>query len=108
VKNKELKLEQLFKKKEIVTRAIKTAEDEMHILQKCIRDILDEVGDILHDDIRFKNRIINTTLIKHERREKIIEREMKSLETQYLINRLRKLREEVAQQRRRLERMLEI
>ncbi len=71
MKTKELKVEQPFQKKEVILKAIDTAKDEMHILQRCIKDILDEVGDILHDDLRFKNRIINKALIKPKFREKI-------------------------------------
>lgn len=71
MKTKELMVEPLFLREEAVTKAIETAEDEMHILHGCIEDILDEVGDILHDDLRFKNRIINRVLVKPKIREKI-------------------------------------
>ncbi len=71
MKARELKIKQLFQKTEVISRALEIAEDETHILQRCARDILDEVGDILHDDLRFKNRIINKALIKPEFKEKI-------------------------------------
>lgn len=72
MKKKRINEEQLFQRNEDITKAIETVEDETQVLQRAVKDILDEVSDIIHDDLRFKNRIINKALVKPEFKEKIV------------------------------------
>lgn len=62
----------VFQKNQFISKVVRKVEDERHILQRHVNDILDEVGDILHDDLRFRNKIINTALIKQKFRKRIV------------------------------------
>ncbi len=73
MRTKESMIEPLYPSEEVLAKAIETAEDGRHILREYIQDIIDEVGDILHDDLRFKKRIINKAFVNPEVREKIKE-----------------------------------
>ena len=60
---------------EILERAIYRAENQTNLLNTQVNNILDEVGDILHDDLLIKKLIINRILINPAFRE-IIAREL--------------------------------
>lgn len=55
-----------------IRKAAERAEAESHICERAIKDILDEVGDCLHDDVRFRRRILNKIFLKPGMREKIV------------------------------------
>lgn len=68
---KELNFKQSVQGDDFIIKIIEIVEDETHVLQRFFKDVLDEIVDILHDDLRFKNKITNRALVKPEVRKKI-------------------------------------
>lgn len=55
----------------IITKAIYEVENKTQLIQYQVMNMLDEVGDIIHDDCRIKRRAIRRVLNKPEFKEKI-------------------------------------
>lgn len=54
-----------------IKKAAKKAEQKSHICEKSVKDILDEIGDCLHDDAAFRRRIVNEIFFRPEMKRKI-------------------------------------
>ncbi|MCH8904607.1 MAG: hypothetical protein IIA45_11910 [Bacteroidetes bacterium] len=54
----------LIQETKVLDRAIYQAESQTLLLQKHVMNLLDEVGDILHDDHIIKKKIIRKFLVK--------------------------------------------
>lgn len=60
-----------------IQKAAKSAEQKSHICEKTVRDILDEIGDCLHDDLFFRRKIVNEVFLHPEMKRKIAQRFVK-------------------------------
>lgn len=55
----------------IIGKAAKKAEERSHICERSVNDILDEIGDCLHDDVVFRRKILNAMLHRPKMKQKI-------------------------------------
>jgi len=56
----------------IIRKAAEKVEAKSHICERSVKDILDEIGDCLHDDVCFRRRILNEIFLKPGMRKKIV------------------------------------
>jgi len=54
-----------------IRKAAKKAEQKSRICEKSVKDILDEIGDCLHDDALFRRRIFNEAFLRPQMKKKI-------------------------------------
>jgi len=64
-------IENLIQSNGYIKKAAKKAEEKSHICEKSVKDILDEIGDCLHDDIVFRRRMLNEIFLRSEMKRKI-------------------------------------
>lgn len=64
-------IENLIQSNGYIRKAAKKAEEKSHICEKSVKDILDEIGDCLHDDIVFRRRMLNEIFLRSEMKRKI-------------------------------------
>ena len=55
-----------------IDRCIRKVEEESHVFERSVKDILDEVGDCLHDDVCFRKRILNRIFLRPGMRKRIV------------------------------------
>jgi len=59
-------IENLTQSNVYIREAAKKAEEKSHICEKSVKDILDEIGDCLHDDRVFRRRMLNEIFLHPE------------------------------------------
>ena len=64
-------IENLIQGNGYIKKAAKKAEEKSHICEKSVKDILDEIGDCLHDDIVFRRKMLNEIFFRSEMKRKI-------------------------------------
>ena len=52
-------------------RAATRAEERLHLLDRSIKDILDEIGDCFHDDTSFKRKVVNEIILRPDMKKKV-------------------------------------
>jgi len=64
-------IENLIQGNGYIKKAAKKAEEKSHICEKSVKDILDEIGDCLHDDTVFRRKMLNEIFFRSEMKRKI-------------------------------------
>jgi len=62
IKNKIIK--KVARGKRSFLKAATRAEDKFHFLDRSIRDVLDEIGDCIHDDHSFRRKMVNEVCLR--------------------------------------------
>ena len=62
IKNKIIK--KILKGKNSFIKAATKTEEKFHFLDRSIRDVLDEIGDCLHDDHAFRRKMVNEVCLR--------------------------------------------
>lgn len=55
----------------IIRKVAEKAEEGSHICKRSVKDILDEIGDCLHDDAKFRRIVLNQIFLRPEMKRKI-------------------------------------
>jgi len=69
IKNKIIK--KIVKGKRSFLKATTRAEEKLHLLDRLIKDVLDEIGDCLHDDRSFRRKMVNEICLRPQMKKKI-------------------------------------
>lgn len=64
-------IENLIQSNGQIKKAATKAEGKSHICERSVKDILDEIGDCLHDDTTFRRRMLNDIFLRPEMKRKI-------------------------------------
>jgi len=54
-----------------IEKAAQKVEEKSHTCERSVKDILDEIGDCLHDDVHFRRRILNEIFLRPDMKRKI-------------------------------------
>jgi len=54
-----------------IKKMAQRAEEKSHICERSVKDILDEIGDCLHDDAHFRRKMLNEIFLRPETKRKI-------------------------------------
>jgi len=69
IKNKIIK--EVMRRKSSFLKAATRAEEKLHFLDRSIKDVLDEIGDCIHDDPSFRRKMVNEICLRPEMKKKI-------------------------------------
>ncbi|MFH1519489.1 MAG: hypothetical protein ABIE75_02840 [Candidatus Omnitrophota bacterium] len=68
---KKSEIENLLQTNGYIKRAAKKAEEKSRICERFVKDILDEIGDCLHDDAVFRKKMLTGVFLHPKMRRRI-------------------------------------